>query len=182
METKEEIIKKKGGSPTQLDLVDTVDKKEKLVKKRITVAIFLVLSIGLSVSFWIYRSIAISGFKFNPSSLFQIDRVSNLIKKDRSSWQICLINLDSKTVVYSQNCPPDFQFDSNLSDFSKNTTILPEGVDLKEKIVDENNIYQSFYTLTIPDFHFGIYLRSNSLTLSPEIISRLYWDYVLSGQ
>ena len=91
MLSKDEILKKKGKSVEQLDLVKDIDFDSQKNKKRWLLVLFLILTIGSSVCLSVYREYREGKLIIN----FSVPRLPNLpvnLSTDKNVWQICLFN------------------------------------------------------------------------------------------
>ena len=85
MLSKDEILKKKGKSPEQLDLVRNLDDDNNKTKSRLLLLLFLILTIGSSASLWAYREYRTGKLFFN----FSFPKLSTPIHTDKNIWHIC---------------------------------------------------------------------------------------------
>lgn len=206
MLTKQELTKKRSENSEQLDLVETISSEDKLHKKRIFLVITIALTIGLSLVFWIYRVIANTKLRLpklpslpqsqtqpqnNPSVLPLDPQVSKVV--DGDGWSIALganplYNWSGNREVINEN-----SFKQIYSEISKLTptdtsrikNYLPEGVIIKEKFVQENNLYylQSLVITPQKEILFVLKDDTGSGGTFDSVLSRLvpvlYWGYTL---
>lgn len=184
MLSKDEILKKKGKSPQQLDLVADLDNVKNKFKSRLLLTLFLFLFVGSSASLWIYREYKSGSLSINLPQ-FKFSHIPTPIVTDSNAWQICLFNQDSKSLLFSQNCKtdiiPDRQIKNNI-DLIKNN--LPNGLIIVEQIATTSSEINYSSTISSPKFPFlltikifGSYPLDSSQNLIPKIASDLYWKY-----
>lgn len=183
---KPEKNKKSTNGAEQLDFVDSLSHEKKVENKRRFVSIFLILTVGLSIGFWVYHSFKsftfenpISKISFNMPQLslnnIQINQndldknIQSIISKDKNSWSIYVssINPDNKTFTYQKNIT-DFSSTTLINDLSRLTYAtqssllqsLPQGTKIQEAINSTDGSYSQESLITIPHqqilFHFKI--------------------------
>ena len=196
---KEEKIKKKKSDSDQPGLFDKEDEKKRLRKKRIFIYISMFFTIGLSLSFWTYRSLKNFSFNFNfklPQFNFSMPSSKstlNLSLNPNSNWSLYLENSNSQTIVYEKNSELIFTTESletlsqkidqsNFITSSKYASSLPEGVKVKEIIDEQGNSFSYFSKIITPNQELLLVIGiSNSTDLEtakkqlPQIIDQLYW-------
>ena len=200
---KQEKIKKKPDTE-QPGLFDKVDEKKRLAKKRKFIYIALFLTVGLSLSFWTYRSL--ENFKPSlklPSSNFTVSAPKpssvkttssfTLPKDNNSTWSFFLKRIDTDSVIYQNNQNIIFSaqdLDSilnkiNQTDFitpSLYSSSLPEGLKIKE-IIEENDFSFSYFSkITTPSQDLLLIIKitdSKDLIQAKSSVSglanQLYW-------
>lgn len=164
----------------QLDLVETISDADKLKKKRSSIIIFLLLTVGLSLAFIIYRSF-----------------------KDFSFSQITLPSLSLKLPTLPQSkftpdVPPSWSFEilpsgttSNFKNINPSPyakRLLPDGVKVVEKLNPSPDSLEIFSDISTPKFSFQVLTKipGNISDTSPEtdtyakLISSYYW-YLLKS-
>ncbi len=193
---KEEKINKKLDTD-QPGLFDKEDEKKRLAKKRKFVYVAMFLTIGLSLSFWIYRSVKNFNFSFKlPTINFINSSPQNnplTLSKDTSTWSIFLKKINSDLIVYQQNQEiilSDQNFETNLNELDKSNFIisspysssLPEGFKIKELINENNNVFTYFSKIITPNQELLLVIKisdSKDLTLAkksiPNLVDQLYW-------
>lgn len=162
MLSKEEIIKKKAKS-SQLDLVETIDEDKQDRKKRFWLYLSLVLTIGLSFLFWLYRTV--SSVKFQPAlpkfnfslslprrtpAVFSDSAVTTLLPD--SAWEVSFAVFPDLKYTYNwsknknQLSPESFQkiyhqlIAAKPQPDSKITTLIPRGLTVKETFIDQGKL------------------------------------------
>lgn len=193
---KEEKINKKLDTD-QPGLFDKEDEKKRLAKKRKFVYVAMFLTIGLSLSFWIYRSFKNFNFSFKlPTINFINSSPQNsplTLSKDTSTWSIFFKKINSDLIVYQQNQEiilSDQNFETNLNELDKSNFIisspysssLPEGFKIKELINENNNVFTYFSKIITPNQELLLVIKiSDSKDLIqakksiPNLIDQLYW-------
>ncbi len=193
---KEEKINKKLDTD-QPGLFDKEDEKKRLAKKRKFVYVAMFLTIGLSLSFWIYRSVKNFNFSFKlPTINFINSSPQNnplTLSKDTSTWSIFFKKINSDLIVYQQNQEiilSDQNFETNLNELDKSNFIisspysssLPEGFKIKELINENNNVFTYFSKIITPNQELLLVIKisdSKDLTLAkksiPNLVDQLYW-------
>ena len=193
MLSKEDLKKKKGESGQQLDFVESVTTANNIKKKRLSIFIFLFLTVGVSLVFLLYN-------KFKNQQLFiklpQINiKISDIIPKpnpiahiisvDPNSWQVCLFDLSTSKKVFDHHCPLTsipVSLPSTPSTILKSS--LPNGLEIKENIITQNNSIDFSAVITSPIRRlllvikiFGSSPLSGSQKLIPEVAQALYWRF-----
>lgn len=169
---------KKGVKTEQLDLVETLDSAKKIKRKRFWLILTLCLTIGLSLIFWVYYSLARHFFQLTPTPRlkFTLDR---LITPDTSSWSIYLKSGD---FVWSQNFNQNP--DSLIKQLEKTKLVadsllkntLPSGAEIKEIITAPSVSYQIFVpgkTITLL-----LTLPSSDMSRIPSLVEKIYWAVI----
>lgn len=184
MLSKDEILKKKGRSPEQLDLVNDINNDSQKNKKRLLLLLFLILTIGSSVCLWVYREYRDGKLIFS----FSLPRLPNLpvnISTDKNVWNICLYDKNNNSLLYSQNCQqsemPNITIDNNI-DLIKSS--LPNGLIINESISTSTPEINYFSTILSPKFNYlltikiyGNFPLEKSISSIPNLASSLYWRY-----
>jgi hypothetical protein len=184
MLSKDEILKKKGKSVEQLDLVKDIDFDSQKNKKRWLLVLFLILTIGSSVCLSVYREYREGKLIIN----FSVPRLPNLpvnLSTDKNVWQICLFNKNNNSLLYSQNCQqseiPNITINNNI-DLIKSS--LPNGLIINETISTSSPEINYFSTISSPKFNylltikiFGSFPLEKSISNIPNLASSLYWRY-----
>lgn len=181
----------------QPGLFDKENEKERIAKKRKFVYIAMFLTVGLSLSFWLYRSIKTINFSFNlPSFHFSVPtpKASKFILPEATStWSIFFKKIDSESIIFQNNQDSIFT-DQNLEsilvkiDKNNSTTSstyassLPQGFKFKELIEENNNDFSYFSKIITPNQQLLLIIKiknsSNlveSKKLIPNLINQLYW-------
>ncbi len=170
---------KKVQSASQLDLLDAVSSEDKLKKKRRSLIILLVLFVGSSLVFYLYRRFTSISFTLRPPSfdirlpsfsffsprspLSTTDEVENIIKSDRNYWSVYLQSPPSTSSAYVWSRNPDQIFSQqSLSNILRslqslspnpNSTLLdslPQGASVKEIVTSQADYYQISALIVVP--------------------------------
>ncbi len=196
---KEEKIKKIPDEK-QPGLFDKEDERKRLTKKRRFIYLALILTTGLSLSFWIYRSIKNANFSFKMPSInlpnlkekslsIKTTADISLPKDSDSSWSIFLKRIDTDSIIYQhnqENIDPNsilIKIDkTNLSTASAYTSTLPQGLKIKEIIQEDDKNFSYFSKITTPSQELLLIIKttdSKDLTQAkksvPDLIDQLYW-------
>lgn len=196
---KQEKIKKKPDTE-QPGLFDKEDEKKRLAKKRKFVYIAMILTVGLSLSFWAYRSI--KNFKMptlnmpvsSPKTTSIKTTSSFTLPKDtNSTWSFFLKRIDTNSIIYQNNQDIIFSTQDlnsvldkiNQTDFitpSSYSSYLPQGLKIKEIIEENDSSFSYFSTITTPSQDLLLIIKitdSKDLTQAknsvPDLINQLYW-------
>jgi hypothetical protein len=197
---KEEKVKK-SSEPEQEGLFDKENEKERIAKKRKFIYIAMALTVGLSISFWLYRSfktINLSPPKIElPTFNFSVSKPKDInlkLPNDlNSTWSIFLKKTNSSTPIYQNNQNLIFEtekLDSILTKIDKSnfitpslySNLLPPGVKLKEIVTETNNSFTYSSKIITPDQELLLIIKisdskdlSTSKKLIPNLIDQLYW-------
>lgn len=181
----------------QPGLFDKENEKERIAKKRKFVYMAMFLTVGLSLFFWIYRSIKTFNFSFRlPSFNFSVPTPKSnkfILPENTTSWPIFFKKLDSDSVIYQNNQDSIFT-DQNLENIinkiDKNNfttssiyaSSLPEGFKFKELVEENNNNFSYFSKIITPNQQLLLIIKINnssnlteSKKLIPNLINQLYW-------
>jgi len=196
---KEEKIKKIPDDK-QPGLFDKEDERKRLTKKRRFIYLALILTTGLSLSFWIYRSAKNANFsikipsinlpKFKAKSL-SIKTTANisLPKDSDSSWSIFLKRIDTDSIIYQHN-QENIELNSvltkidktNLATTSAYTSTLPQGLKIKEIIQEDTKNFSYFSKITTPSQELFLIIKTidpkdlaQAKKSLPDLINQLYW-------
>jgi hypothetical protein len=196
---KQEKIKKKPDTE-QPGLFDKEDEKKRLAKKRKFVYIAMILTVGLSLSFWAYRSI--KNFKIPTLNMpvsspktTSIKTISSftLPKDTNSTWSFFLKRIDTNSIIYQNNQDIIFSTQDlnsvldkiNQTDFitpSSYSSYLPQGLKIKEIVEENDSSFFYFSTITTPAQQLLLIIKitdSKDLTQAknsvPDLINQLYW-------
>ena len=196
---KEEKIKKKPDTE-QPGLFDKEDEKKRLIKKRRFIYIAMILTVGLSLSFWCYRSI--KNFKMptlnipvsSPESpSIKTTNSFTLPKDTNSTWSFFLKRVDTNSIFYQNNQDIIFSTQDqnsilnkiNQTDFinsSSYSSSLPQGLKIKEIIEENDSSFSYFSTITTPSQDLLLIIKitdSKDLTQAKNLVSglvdQLYW-------
>lgn len=174
----------------QPGLFDKENEKERLTKKRRFVYVAMALTIGLSLSFWIYRSIRNFNFSFKmPTFKFNIStpKTKNInLPQDNATWSIFLKRVNPESIIYQNNA--DIFFDNeklnatNFIDSSIYSYSLPEGLKIKELIKENKDTFSYSSKIITPNQELILIIKidnssdlSQSKKLVPALIDQLYW-------
>lgn len=186
---KEEKIKK-NSDLEQPGLFDKENEKERIAKKRKFVYIAMFLTIGLSLSFWIYRSVKKINFSFKlPEFNFTVSKskTDNItLPQDSATWSVFLKRTDPELVIYQSNENIFYNDEKlNATNFitsSIYSSSLPEGFKIKELIEENNNTFSYFSKIITPSQELILIIKidnskdlSQSKKLIPSLVDQLYW-------
>lgn len=188
---KVEKIKKNSDSDLeQPGLFDKENEKERIAKKRKFVYIAMILTIGLSLSFWIYRSVKNFNYSFKlPTFNFTVSKAKNntiTLPQDGAIWSISLKRINTDSIIYQNNEEITFD-DEKLNNTSFISTSpysfsLPEGFKIKEYFEEKNNSFYYFSKIFTPNQELLLLLKIanskdliESKKLIPGLIDQLYW-------
>ncbi|MBP9817509.1 hypothetical protein KBC75_01980 [Candidatus Shapirobacteria bacterium] len=175
---------------------------ELLQRKRRLVIILLIITIGLSLLFWAYRTLRyfqIPKFKLpQVSSSLQTlssnkSNISEIISKDSSSWSIFFLPKKLKPYTYNIDPAINDAFAAKQIDLlTKLKTpptnllvdVLPEGLTVKDILTETSDqiIYQAI--VNIPNNQIYFYIKINGQNLSeskkniPTVIESYYWSVI----
>lgn len=186
---KEEKIKK-NSDLEQPGLFDKENEKERIAKKRKFVYIAMFLTIGLSLSFWIYRSVKKINFSFKlPEFNFIVSKpkTDNItLPQDSANWSVFLKRTNPELVIYQSNENIFYNDEKlNATNFitsSIYSSSLPEGFKIKELIEENNNTFSYFSKIITPSQELILIIKidnskdlSQSKKLIPSLVDQLYW-------
>ncbi len=186
---KEEKINKKSDID-QPGLFDKEYEKDRISKKRKFVYIAMALTIGLSLSFWIYRSIRNFNFSFKlPTFNFTVStpKISNInLPQDGAVWSVFLKRVKDDSIIYQSNENIVFNDeklnDTNFITSSVYTSSLPEGLKIKELIEEDDENFSYFSKIITPSQELILIIKINNFNdlsqskkLIPNLINQLYW-------
>lgn len=187
------VEKNKKNSDSDLEqpgLFDKENEKDRINKKRKFVYIAMILTIGLSLSFWIYRSIRNFNFSFNlPTFNFTVSKPKNsniTLPQDGANWSVFLKRVNPELIVYQSSENILFNDEKlNAADFitsSIYSSSLPEGLKIKELFEENNNTFSYFSKIITPSQELLLIIKidnskdlSQSKKLIPDLIDQLYW-------
>jgi len=178
--------------------------KKRIQKKRRLVILSIILTVGLSFSFWIYRSAKIFlanpqlpkiNLSFNlpkinfPSINDSSNRIKKIIPENMSNISIYIIDNASPQFVWSQNESAIFQ-SQPLSEIQKhldglkpsNKSLsninLPEGLLFKEIVSEKSNFYY-YNQIILPDNRQLTILISSPQSINiSTLVESIYWIYI----
>lgn len=189
---------KKTPKSEQLDLVETISTVDKVKNKRRFVIIALIITIGLSVIFSLYRWI--KNFHFNPpranistpafipSTSLDSD-ITKLISKDTGYWSYYVSSNDFNLTknpdqLFSDINQKDLLDNLNQSPFGDVNLSLPEGLKIKKYDSSKDGFYRVGYQIVAPTKSINIILKvsGSSLEVSkqliPQLVSAIYWRLI----
>jgi len=183
MPTKDEILLKKGKTPRQLDLVDSLDHDKDKTKSRLLLILFLFLTVGISSGLWIFREYKDN--KLNLNFSFKLPSIQTPVTTDKNIWQICFFDKNSGAKLYQQNCTtadmPKDKVENNI-DLIKSS--LPNGLIINESISTSSTDINYLSDISSPKFSYfvaikiyGSYPLDESQKLIPKTLSDLYWKF-----
>lgn len=166
---------KKTSSFQQLNLVDTISDEKKLRHKRIFIIITLILTVGCSLIFWVYRSsktffttYKISNINFNfhlpvfniPIKQPNLDKIINqALVNNQNTWSIFIQVTPSfswsknSQNLFIDNTPDASILELSQKPFSTNNPIfnnIPDGAQIQENILSQPDSYQLNTLITVP--------------------------------
>lgn len=184
---KPEKNKKSLNNPEQLDLVESISQENKVARKRRFIIIFLLLTVGLSMGFWIYHGFSnmvvnhnypkinfkLSQFTTKKPSFETTVSLDSYLPKDSQNWTVYIqtLSTNKKSFTYSHqsdNLKVE-EIKQSLSKLSvaNNTltqTNLPLGVQVKEIIEykDNNLVVNSLVTVPQKEIIFIFKISTNN--------------------
>ena len=186
----EKIKKNPDSDLKQPGLFDKENEKDRIAKKRRFVYIAMALTIGLSLSFWIFRSIRnfnfsfkIPTFKFNTST----SKTENVkLPQDDATWSIFLKRVNPELIIYQSNDNIFFNDEKLNNTKFINSSIysfsLPEGLKIKELTEENKDTFSYFSKIITPSQELILIIKidnsadlSQSKKLIPGLIDQLYW-------
>jgi hypothetical protein len=182
---KPEKTKKK--SVEQLDILDSLSVEKKLQNKRRFVLVVLILTVGLSLCFWIYTfikqtissppilSLSLNFSKFNsqiklPLKLDIKKEISNILGEDAGNWLIlCQTNPPTDNYYWPEDSQNSFftqDTDKIITDLDKLESgpslisdALPPGASVKQSVFSQGNIDEWRFLISIPQKQILVVLR-----------------------
>lgn len=191
MLSKDEILKKKGKSPEQLDLVKDLDVDKSKTKNRLLLLLFLILFVGSSVGLSIYRQYREGELVFNFNFAIPNLPVINPAVQgptDKNAWEVCLFDKNpaaaGQAPIYNQNCKlTNIPTDTIKDNIDLIKSSLPNGLIVNEQISTASTELNYLSEITSPRFSylltikiFGNYPLDVSQNLIPKLASDLYWS------
>jgi hypothetical protein len=176
-------------SGEQLDLVETIDEVDKTKKKRLSIIIFLILTVGISLCFILYRqfkSLNIKEIKFPQISLklpsqFQ-SKFAPVIPAD---WSVLVKSIGTTNFSLEHNLPafPDLSKIKNPHNPSYAKKYLPDGVVVTEKTNNIAEYLEVVSQIQTPKSSFEIYTKipgkisseSAQLDVFSRLVESIYW-------
>jgi len=179
--------------------------KKRIQKKRRLVILSIILTVGLSFSFWVYRSVKnfldnpevpninlsfnLPKFNFSFSKDKSLDPIKKIIPDNLSDISIYIIDNSSPQFVWSQNESVIFK-DQPLIDIQNRLNILkpttksllninlPEGLSFKEIVSDKSEFYY-YNQIILPDNRQLTILISSSQSVDiSSLVESIYWAYI----
>lgn len=166
----------------QLDLVETINDVDKIKNKRVSILIFLLLTVGISFGFWFYRQYKSFSFSQIKIPSLSISKFSPDIPQD---WSLFVNTIGSTTFSYLSNYDTSTNY-TNISiphNPSYAKRYLPDGVSVQEKINDTSFFLEILSQISTPKISFQIYTKIPGKidSSSPEIdtfsklVATFYW-------
>jgi hypothetical protein len=183
----------------QPSLFEKENKKDRISKKRKFIYVAMFLTVGLSLFFWIYRSLKsftfspkLPNFSFNISTP-KVKVSSPILPEDSSTWSVFLKKTDSNGIIYQKNREiifNDQDLNTILNKIDKSDFIvsslysfsLPEGFKIKELVEENDNNFNYFAKIITPNQELLLIIKiSDSKDLNqakksiPNLIDQFYW-------
>jgi hypothetical protein len=168
----------------QLDLVETINDVDELRKKRFSIILFLLLTVGLSFSFWFYRQFQTFDVKNLKMPSFSLS-LSKFSPKVSENWSVFVRSIGTTDFSYSSkfNSPPDFSYITTSHEPPYAKKYLPDGVKVVEKINDNSEYLEIFSFISTPKNKFEIYTKipgkinsdSPELDTFSKLVVTFYW-------
>lgn len=194
---------KKSISGQQLDLVETIDSQDKILKKRRFIVFFLIITVGVSFSFFIYRQakhifsqpIKLSAPKINLNlSLNPVNQaISNSLSKSTQKWSVYIQDLskDNQNWNYRSTFNQE-QADAIIKSVESaqfvtisSSPAFPAGTQFKEsmKTEGESLIYDLLAYLPNKIIYYHIVItgpnsQTESQMLLPKLFESTYWKII----
>jgi hypothetical protein len=187
------VEKIKNNSDSDLEqpgLFDKENEKERIAKKRKFVYFAMILTIGLSLSFWIYRSIRNFNFAFKlPTFNFTVSTPKTgdiSLPQDGAIWSVYLKRINPDSVIYQSSANIFFNDEklnaTNFINQSIYSSSLPDGLKIKELVEEDKNTFSYFSKIITPSQELILIININnskdlsqSKKLIPDLVNQLYW-------
>lgn len=163
----------KKSSAEQLDLVETIDAADNTKKKRLSIIIFLFLTVGLSLCFILYRQF--KDFNFQQLKLPNLSLKLPTLPQQKFSpvipnnWTFEVLSTGSTLSLKTVNPSP----------FAKK--YLPSGVVVTEKTNSTSDFFEIISEISTPKITFKIYSKIpgtiNSTSPEIDVYSKLVETY-----
>lgn len=179
--------------------------KKRIQKKRRLVILSIILTVGLSFSFWVYRSaknflaaphspkinlsINLPKFNFSSSKNNITDPIKKIIPDNFSNISIYIADNSSPQFIWFQNESTIFK-DQSLTEIQKKLDTLtagnkslsninlPEGLFFKE-IVSDKNDFRYYNQIILPDNRqLTILIYSPQSIDISSLVESIYWAYI----
>lgn len=176
-------------SSEQLDLVETIDEVDKTKKKRLSIIIFLILTVGLSLCFILYRqfkNINIKEIKF-PQISFKLPTQfqSKFTPNIPSNWSLLVKTIGTTNFSLEHNLltPPDINKIKNPNNPSYAKKYLPDGVVVTEKTNNFIDYLEVVSQIETPKTKFEVYTKipgkistnSAEIDVFSRLVESIYW-------
>lgn len=200
---KEEKIKKTSDEK-QPGLFDKEDEKKRLAKKRKFIYFAMLLTIGLSLCFWIYRLVKNFDFNFklpklsfttNTTKSSSVKTNTDLnIPKDNATWSIFLqqdnfngiiIYQKNQDLIFINNSLDSIHQQLDQSDYIESSpyiSSLPKGLKIKEIIIEDDLSFSYFAKIKNPDQELFLAIKITdsknlieSKNLISDLVGQMYW-------
>lgn len=171
----EKLLKKRGTTGQQLELPSPEDNLARLRRRRRTLTFTLILTVGLSLVFWLFRSLSSLKINFhlpsaNPSlSLPPLPQNLSLFVQSGSLTWSQNFNHDSAKIISALD-QAKVSSDHLLADS------LPPGVEVRQII--DTTLYS--YSITVPGKKIYLLLDLSAYQKSelPKIAAKIYWALI----
>jgi len=172
----------------QLDLVETINDVDKIKKKRSSIIIFLALTVGISLCFWLYRQFQNTDFKQIKLPEISIKLPSSLQPKFSpeipENWSVFVQTIGTTDFSYSSNlAQKDFVTIKTPHDPSYAKKYLPDGVSVLEKTNSTSDYLEILSQISTPQLKFEIYSKipgkinpdSTEIDTYSKLVALFYW-------
>ncbi|MFA5026166.1 MAG: hypothetical protein WC503_06700 [Candidatus Shapirobacteria bacterium] len=179
----------KRSSTEQLDLVETIDEVDKTKKKRLSIIVFLLLTVGVSLCFVAYRqfkNVNLKDIKF-PQISFKIpdqfqSKFSPIVPEN---WSIWVQTVGTSKFIFQSNLisPPNLKELKNPNNPSYAKKYLPDGVIVIERTNLITDYLEVVSQIQTPKTNFEIYTKipgkisqnSPELDIFSKLVETFYW-------
>lgn len=172
----------------QLDFVETINDVDKAKKKRLSIIIFLLLTVGISLCFIIYRQVKNINFReFKiPDLSLKLPTLSQpkFSPAIPENWSVFVQSIGNTDYSYSFNFTSgDFTKIKTLHDPSFAKKYLPDGVAISEKTNISSDFLEIFSIISTPKNKFQIYTKipgkidynSPEADTFSKLVESFYW-------
>lgn len=194
-----------GGESIETKEERLAKEKKRLQKKRRLVVISIILTVGLSLSFWSYRSIkkfitqdhkinsrisfSLPNIKISKTKTNNFDsQIQKIISPKFANTSIYIADNSEDHFVWSQNETNIFQQQSlkdiqshldNLTATNKSLlgVNLPQGLSFQE-IVSDKDSFDYFNQINLPGKKMLILIHSSSSADISTLVESIYWTYI----
>lgn len=176
-------------SGKQLDLVETIDEVGKTKKKRLSIIIFLILTVGISLCFILYRqfkNINLKEIKLpNISSILPSKFQTKFSPVIPENWSLLVKTIGTTNFSLEHNILslPDINKVKNPNNPSYAKKYLPDGVVVTEKTNNFVDYLEVVSQIQTPKTNFEIYTKipgkistnSAELDIFSRLVESIYW-------